>query len=168
MDTANWIAGLMRTDYPAVGFIPEPTIEDRYIKRGRYILQTDERGRRIGYLLHGVIRYGCPVVISQVMIDYDHRLSGHGESVVSELIRRANVGGASSIKLRCAADLPAVQFWQANGFRIVGVETGGERRGRTIIRFVRFLILPLFNLAENGDFRPKVCLHNGGHNDHLD
>lgn len=143
MNITSWISGLMKTDYPALGFIPEPTIEQRYIAKNRYILQLDERGRKVGYLLHGAIHYGCPVVISQAMIDYDRRLRGHGEAVVDELVRRSKIGGASSIKLRCAADLPAVKFWQSCGFSVAGIEPGGESRGRLIIRFIRLFSLPL-------------------------
>lgn len=144
MSITSWIAGLMRTDYPALGFIPETTVERRYIAKNRYILQTDERGRRVGYLLHGAIHYGKAVVVSQAMIDYDKRLRGYGKLTVAELVRRAEIGGASSIKLRCAADLPAVRFWQSLGFEVVGVEPGGEKRNRVIVKFIRLLPLPLF------------------------
>lgn len=144
MDTVDFICGLMRTDYPALGFIPEPTIEHQYIAQNRYILQVDRYGRKVGYLLHGAIHCGRPVVVSQAMIDYDFRLRGHGQAAVAELIRRATIGGASSIALRCAADLPAVQFWQSCGFQVASIEPGGQRRNRMIIRFVLPLALPLF------------------------
>lgn len=150
MSTTSWIAGLMRTDYPALGFIPETTIERRYIAKNRYIIQSDERGRRVGYLLHGAIRCAQPVVVSQAMIDYDKRLRGYGELAVNELVRRAEIGGASSIKLRCAADLPAVHFWQSCNFDVVDCVPGGEKRSRFIVLFVRLLRLPLF-----------VCLTSG-------
>ena len=145
MSTTSWIAGLMRTNYSALGFIPDTTLAQRYIAKNRYILQTDERGRRVGYLLHGAIHCASPVVISQVMIDYDKRLRGYGETAVNELLRRAEIGGASSIKLRCAADLPAVHFWQSCGFKVVGVEPGGKSRNRQIVCFVRLLRLPLIS-----------------------
>jgi len=145
MSTTSWIAGLMRTNYPALGFIPDTTLAHRYIAKNRYILQVDERGRRVGYLLHGAIHYGQSVVISQAMIDYDKRLRGYGIAAVNELVRRAEIGGASSIKLRCAADLPAVHFWQSCGFDVMGVEPGGKSRNRQIVRFVRLLHLPLLS-----------------------
>lgn len=37
-DMASWITGLMRENYEAVGFIPEPTVANRYIRQSRYIL----------------------------------------------------------------------------------------------------------------------------------
>lgn len=143
MNISSWISGLMRTDYPALGFIPDTTIEQRYIAKNRYILQLDERGQKVGYLLHGAIHCGYPVVISQAMIDYDRRLLGYGEAAVNELVRRAEISGASAIKLRCAADLSAVHFWQSCGFSIVGIEPGGESRKRQIIQFIRLFRLPL-------------------------
>ena len=135
----------MRTDTNALGFIPSTTIEQRYVASNQYILQYDARGRRVGYILHGPINYGAAVVVSQAMIDYDHRLRGYGALAVAELVRRAEIKSASSIKLRCAADLPAVQFWQSCGFEVLGVTPGGKSRNRMIITFTRRLTLPLLN-----------------------
>lgn len=144
----SWIAGLMAENYEAIGFIPLPTLEAQYIAQQRYILQLDERGNRIGYLLHGTIHYGQPVVISQHCIQYDKRLRGYGEKAFTVLLDRASRGGASSIRLRCADDLPAVQFWQSCGFRAVRVVPGGERRHRMIAEMVYPLALPLFSIGE--------------------
>lgn len=143
-DTVSWIAGLMRTDYPALSFIPDTTIRDRYVAKQRYILQLNEKGQRVGYLLHGAIQWGKPTVISQAMIDFDARLRGYGEKAVIELVRRAEIGGSPAIHLRCAADLEAVRFWQSLSFEIVRIEPGGKARNRTIFVFVRRLYLPLF------------------------
>lgn len=140
----SWIAGLMAENYDAIGFIPLGTIRDRYITKQRFILQLDERGRRVGYLLHGTIRYGQPVVISQHCIQYDSRLRGYGEQAFQELLKRANLAGASSIQLRCADDLPALMFWQSVGFRIVRIVPGGEKRRRMIVEMAYPLALPLF------------------------
>lgn len=148
-EITSWIVGLMKTDYPALGFIPETAVLYQYVNKNRYIVQYDEHGRSVGYLLHGAIHYGHPLVISQAMIDYDKRMRGYGCLVVSELTHRAEVGGASCIKLRVAADLPAVHFWQKLGFQIVNIVPGGEKRGRVIIEFFYPLALPLFSLAED-------------------
>lgn len=142
--TESWIAGLMAENYDAIGFIPVGTIRDRYLAKQRFILQLDERGRRVGYLLHGAIRYGRPVVISQHCIQYDKRLRGYGEMAFRALLKRANLVGASSIRLRCADDLPALLFWQSIGFQVVQVVPGGEKRRRMIVEMVYPLALPLF------------------------
>lgn len=142
--TESWIAGLMAENYDAIGFIPLGTIKSRYIAKQRYVLQLDERGRRVGYLLHGSIKYGQPVVISQHCIQYDKRLRGYGEQAFQELLKRANLAGASSIQLRCADDLPALMFWQSVGFRIVRIVPGGEKRHRMIAVMIYPLALPLF------------------------
>jgi hypothetical protein len=148
--TSSWIIGLMKTDYAALGFIPEPTIKTQYVANERYIIQLDERGRRVGYLLHGAIRYGKPVVISQAIIDYDKRRSRYGKMTVDRLVRRAEIRYASCIQLRCASDLEAIYFWQSVGFQIVNIVPGGEKRHRHIVKFVRPLTLPLFPELEFG------------------
>ena len=134
----------MRENYDAVGFIPEPTVRDRYIRRELYLLQKDSRGNRIGYLLHGPIEPGKPVVVSQHCIQYEKRMLGYGRSTFKELLKRCRQGGASSIHLRCADDLPAVQFWQTCGFQVSKVTPGGQKRHRMIIEMNMLLNLPLF------------------------
>lgn len=150
MDIANWIAGLMAENTDALGFIPNTTLKTRYIAKSRYVLQADERGRTVGYLLYGALRYGQPVVIAQSCIQYEKRLRGYGEKAFLELLRRCRLAGASSIHLRCADDLPAVQFWQSLGFQILKIEPGGARRGRMIVKMVYLLSLPLLRPANNG------------------
>lgn len=134
----------MRENYEAVSFIPDTTLKDRYIAKNRYIIQYDERGRKTGYLLHGALYYGRPVVISQHCIQYEKRLRGYGEQAFLEMLRRANLAGASSIRLAVADDLPAVDFWKTCGFQVIGIEPGGKSRNRMRIKMVYPLALPLF------------------------
>lgn len=143
MELSNWIAGLMRLDYDALGFIPQPTIEYRYIKRSDYILQCDERGKAIGYLLHGPIRQGAPAHVVQHCIELDKRNRGYGHLAISELIRRCSMIGASSIRLRCATDLPSIEFWKSAGFSVAHIEGGGKARHRQIAIMFLLLDLPL-------------------------
>lgn len=144
----SWIAGLMAENYEAVGFIPITTLREQYLAKDRYIVQGDERGQSVGYLLHGALKYGRSLVVSQHCIQYEKRLRGHGKAAFIELVRRARLANASSIVLRCAEGLPAVQFWQSLGFQIVKVEPGGTRRGRMIFKMVYPLSLPLFSFME--------------------
>lgn len=140
----SWIIGLARENTDAIGFIPAPTLESQYIRQGRYIIQEDERGRRVGFLLHGAIRQGQRLVISQHCIQYEKRNRDYGRAAFLALLERAQRYGASSIALRCGCDLEAVRFWQAMGFQVVRIVPGGERRGRMIAEMVLRLGLPLF------------------------
>jgi GNAT superfamily N-acetyltransferase len=149
--THLWIAGLMAENSDALGFIPITTLQDQYIAQQRYVLQLDECGNKVGYLLHGAIYYGQSVVISQHCIQYEKRLRGYGEMAFAVLLDRARKSGASSIKLRCADDLPAVQFWQNLGFQIRRVVPGGERRRRMIIEMFYPLALPLFREVQRSN-----------------
>lgn len=133
----------MRANYEAVGFIPEPTVRHRYITCHRYILQEDERGKLVGYLLHGALQRGKPCVISQHLIDYDYRRRHYGWLAFQEFVRRCEFAGVSSIHLRVADDLPSVQFWQSCGFQTIRVLPGGESRQRMIVEMVHLLSLPL-------------------------
>jgi GNAT superfamily N-acetyltransferase len=144
VDNITWITGLMAENYEAVGFIPNTTIRERYLNRNRYIIQYDEKGKRVGYILYGSIAYGKSLVISQHCIQYEKRLKGYGEKAFQELVQRAQRLGASSIRLRCADDLPALQFWQSVGFQIIKVVPGGISRNRMIVEMVYPLNLPLF------------------------
>lgn len=133
MDDLDYIIGLMRDNSEAVGFIPSTTVTTQYINKYRYVIQYDERGHKVGYILHGSIRYNQPLHISQHCIDYDKRLKGYGEAAFNIVRERARVGGASIIKIRVAEDLPAVSFWQSLGFRCASLTFPDNKRRRAII-----------------------------------
>jgi GNAT superfamily N-acetyltransferase len=139
----SWIAGLMRENYDAVGFIPEPTVERQYITQGRYVLQHDEAGRRVGYLLHSEPTYGRPLTIAQHCIEFDRQRHGYGEQALRELIERAESVHASCITARVGTDLEALHFWLAEGFQVREIVPGGQKRQRSIARLWLPLSLPL-------------------------
>lgn len=132
MDDLAFIVGLMRKNTDALGFIPITSIKTNYIDKGRYVLQTDRRGRKVGYLLHGTIKAGKPVVITQHVIEYDKRLQGFGWDAFRQFVKRCATFQASLISLKCGSDLPAVQFWQSCGFMTTNIILGGIRRKRII------------------------------------
>ena len=142
MDDAAFIIGLMKTETDALGFIPSTAIRLRWILKGRYIIQSDRRGRRRGYLLHGPTKYGKPLYVNQVCIEYDHRLRGYALLAVRELLTRAHDASCSAINLRCAADLSANWFWLAVGFQLISTDRGGSRRRRRIFNYRLNLQLP--------------------------
>jgi hypothetical protein len=145
MNIASWITGLMRHNYDAVGFIPGPTVQHRYVALGRYILQTDDRGRNVGYLLHGALNRGQACAISQHLIDYDYRRRHYGLLAFHQFVGRCQYTGVSSIHLRVADDLPALQFWQTCGFKVLRIMPGGQSRRRNIVEMFLPLELPFFD-----------------------
>lgn len=144
-DLTTWIAGLMRENHESLGFIPQTTVESRYLREQRYVLQADEAGRRVGYLLHGSLRYGQPASIAQHCIQFDRQRHGYGEQALQELVARAEAANASAITCRVATDLDALPFWLAEGFEVIEVVPGGKKRDRKIARLWRPLALPLFD-----------------------
>jgi hypothetical protein len=132
IDDLAFICGLMRENYEAVGFLPNTVIRQRYISLGRYVLQTDERGRKIGYLLHGKPTPGGLLTVAQHAIDYDRRLNGHGQAAFETLLDRAKHANCRAIRVRCAADLPANSFWQSMGLDLVGIQHVANKRKRAI------------------------------------
>lgn len=142
--TAAWIAGLMRENYDAVGFIPEPTVERQYVRRGRVIAQHAENGVAVGYLLHGAPVMGRALTVAQHCIQYERRRRGYGEAAMTELIQRAEKASASCITARVATDLEALTFWLAQGFVLRGIVAGGTKRDRQIAKLWLPLTLPIF------------------------
>jgi L-amino acid N-acyltransferase YncA len=142
--TASWIAGLMRENYEAVGFIPESGVLNKHVRHDRYVIQHDEAGRRVGYLLHGLADSSRQLRVAQHCIQIERRRHGYGENALSELIERAERAGASCITARVATDLEALDFWLSQGFRVRDIVPGGTKRGRSIARIWLPLALPLF------------------------
>jgi len=132
MDDISYIVGLMRENTDAVGFIPQTTVESRYVREERYIIQADERGKRTGYVLHGKPTAGGVLTIAQAVIDHDFRERGHGRLAVESVIERARFAKVREIVLRCADDLEANVFWRALGFTKINATQPNNRRRRAI------------------------------------
>lgn len=145
MDISSWIVGLMKENSNQVGFIPSTTVQNRYVANEQYILQCDDVGNPVGYLLHGPIKYGMKVVVSQHCIQYEKRLQGYGSLAFQELLDRTELINASSIHLRCADNLPAMHFWKAVGFSEIYTIPGGRSRSRRVTKMIYKLPLPLFS-----------------------
>lgn len=143
MDDLSFIIGLMQQNTDALGFIPEPTVRQRYDER--YIIQTDDYGRKRGYLLHGSPAPGGVLTIAQACIEFNHRRNGFGFSVVQQLIDRADAAQVRAIKLRCADDLEANRFWKAAGFELTKQEYPHNRRQRIINTYLLDMWPTLFD-----------------------
>lgn len=131
MTDLEFIAGLMRENYEAVGFLPTSAIQERYMN-GQHIIQTDLAGRRVGYLLHGVPAPGHVLTVAQTVVEYDKRTIGFGNEMVDELIRRARSRYCRSLILKCAEDLDANTFWLAVGFQHTNTLYPNNARRRAI------------------------------------
>lgn len=135
MDPTEFICGLMKHNTNSLGFIPKPTVRDRFVKRGLYIIQRTSTGRAVGFILHGPVHPNGDLYVHQACIEVDRRLKHWGYLAVYELIDRARLHGARRILLRCAEDIDGVCFWHAVGFTPTHITKGGPRRRRWIIHF---------------------------------
>lgn len=127
----SWIAGLMRQNYDAVGFLPYEAVQE-YIDLGRYVMQTNEHGVKVGYLLHGKPTPGGILTVAQHVIEVDKRLHGYGQEAFNVLLDRAKQANCRAIKVRCAEDLPSNAFWQEMGLEVVNVQHVANKRKRAI------------------------------------
>jgi GNAT superfamily N-acetyltransferase len=131
METTAFVAGLMKQNSNALGFIPTTRLY-KYEADGQIIVQRDTRGREAGYLIHGKPVAGQTLSIAQAVIEYDRRNHGFGELAVLSLFYRARQSNCAAIKLRCADDLAANAFWQSLGFEMTGVLRPMNKRQRAI------------------------------------
>lgn len=144
-DTLSWIAGLMKQNYDAVGFLPFDAVRT-YIKTGHYILQHDIRGNLVGYLLHGRPVPGGILSVAQHCIEIDKRFSGYGTEAFNTLLDRAQQSNCRGIKVRCADDLPSTEFWLKMGMGITRIDHPSNRRRRAINTMMLDLYPSLFPL----------------------
>lgn len=135
MDTTDFICSLMRHNTDALGFITRPTIENRFVPRNLYVIQTNRFGKPIGYIIHGPVHKNGDLYIHQACIEIDRRNRGFGQAAVQTVITRATRHQARAILLRCPADLDAVLFWRSCGLLPTHISPGGARRRRTIVHF---------------------------------
>lgn len=132
MSDLDFILALMRQNTGAVGFIPSTTLQVRYIPRQQYIIQRDNRGRNVGYILTGSYVPGRLLHIQQAVIELDKRNRGFGETAIQTILDRAIQTNMRGIVLRCAEDLDSNQFWQALGFEHTNTVYPENRRRRAL------------------------------------
>lgn len=158
MTDLEFICGLMRHNTDALGFIPRPALLERWIKQGNYIIQRDRFAKPIGYLLHGPVNDERTLYINQACIELDKRNRGFGKTALNTLLNRAIEAHATTILLRCATDLDAVEFWMSCGFNPIAITPGGARRHRTIIQFEHRL--PQDKQESDSALRPEALRPN--------
>jgi GNAT superfamily N-acetyltransferase len=103
----------------------------RFFQRG---LQDPVDEEPCGY---GVLGFDPDwIPLHQVCVARDARRLEHGRALIAAAGRLARRRGALGLRLRCAADLPANEFWRALGFEPVRIERPKNRRRRAIITYV--------------------------------
>lgn len=119
---------LRRKNNIALGFLPFNTYKAA-IARDRLLVCTENQDPC------GILQWGRRrnrIKIHQTVVAHDSRRLLHASHLVAQVLAHPDAQDASLIQLRVAADLPAVQFWRAVGFRIVREVKGKAWRGRRI------------------------------------
>jgi len=127
-----FMVDLGRKSFDAIGFIPTSRYE-RIIKgEGRSTIHIAEaNGDPVGFIYATHSSTGTK--IQQCVVQEDARRLKHAKALVSA----ASMSADTFIAARCAADLESNAFWRALGFVECGRSIGGNRRGRTIVRYVK-------------------------------
>ena len=126
----EFVENLMSANSDAVGFIPTKGIKSIATKKGLIILYR--QNKRVGYLLSGPIKANEDVSIYQVCIDRDARRTDGGKELFLEFKTRVISSNAKGIRLRCASNLEANEFWHALGFKLISTDKPTNRRKRAI------------------------------------
>lgn len=138
------IDALRRAEQEAVGFLPLSRYEREVESRRRTLWVLSENGDVVAYLLW---TRGWPVATVQQLVVRDdarriQRATALVDRVRAEMLRQHRYG----VTCRVRADLAAVLFWRALGFREVRREASG-RRG-PCIRFYQGIGPTLFDLGD--------------------
>lgn len=142
MDDIQFIRQLMKENSKSLGFIPISAVKKAYNEGRVFLYYTNNK--KIGYLLFGPVKKGKDVTIWQMCIDKQKRRRGFGKKLFNRLYRLALKTSAKGIRLRCADDLPANQFWKSLGFQLVSTVLSKRRRK------INIYYLPLYNYHRKG------------------
>ena len=148
-DDSTYIAHLMRGNYNALSFVPQPSIE-RNAEAGN-ILLARVNNAEAGYLYHSPIGARGRVHVHQACIEFDIRGQEYGARLVRRLELKCRQARIQHIGLRCADDLPANDFWRRMGFAHVGQIAGGKSRGRMLNCWLKPLQPQIFALDSGAD-----------------
>ena len=131
-----------------LGFLPASAYNEAVAKDNLWVA-IDDRSELSGYLLLGGRHPRMKVF--HLCTHPDHRSSGVGQALVSELAKYAAASGWHRITARVSTHLPANRFWQRVGFHIIGQVPGSKSHGTTINVYARDLNIPsLFSTSSAG------------------
>lgn len=132
----SYVDSLAKKNSEALSFIPRPRLE-QYAERGQIII-AKENDEPAGFLIFG--RGETETRIYQACVQYDARRRQHGLDMVEELAGIATRASKECLRLWCASDLEANEFWRLAGFQKAGTREGGQRSAREHILWRRKLI----------------------------
>src|SRR5690348_12634672 len=112
-----------------LGFLPHTAYQDQ-AEKGRLWIFIDPNLQYAGHLMFGGYRQALK--ITQMFVETSHRRHGLASLGLNALKDHARTTGCQYIRARVAADLPANEFWEKNGFVIVEQVKGGETTNRLI------------------------------------
>lgn len=131
----RFIRGERKKETDALGFIPWAGVE-RHDELGRLAVCSRD-GDLVGFVLFGGSRETERVF--QLAVRRDARRIEHGRALVAVVENQATQLRRGVLTARVAADLPAVAFWEALGFKAHEIGPGGNRRGRMVVTFRKLL-----------------------------
>jgi ribosomal protein S18 acetylase RimI-like enzyme len=120
------------TNRSALGFLPSAAYTGA-AQRGNLFVAADRRGHIAVYVGHILFGATYPrAKIFQVYVATAGRGRGIGRLLVEYLLKHLEEKQFLSVSARVASELQSNHFWSALSFEIVGTQTGGASRGRTI------------------------------------
>ncbi|MEO8735492.1 MAG: GNAT family N-acetyltransferase [Edaphobacter sp.] len=116
----------------ALGFLAGAAYSEA-AQRGTLFVAVERRGPAPSYVGHVLFGASYPrAKIFQVYVATAGRGRGVGRRLVQSLLKHLEEKQFLSVSARVASELPSNAFWSALSFEIVGTQTGGATRGRTI------------------------------------
>lgn len=128
-----FLRDLQRRFSNQLGFLPGAALEEMR-QSGRQFVGT-ENGEPAGYLT-GWRRLKCQTAVApiiQAAVAMDARRRRLGLALVEAFCQDAWVDGRLVVQCWCAADLEAVDFWDAAGFVQIGEREPGNARRRRLL-----------------------------------
>ena len=127
-----FMVDLGRKSFDAIGFIPASRYERIIEGEGNSTIHVAEaNGDPVGFIYATHNLTGTKV--QQCVVREDARRLQFARALVCAAIGPND----TFIAARCAADLESNAFWQALGFAECSRSAGGDRRGRTVIRYIK-------------------------------
>ena len=128
-----YIDMLRRRESEALGFLPLSAYERIVCGASAHRLWIVEaEGDRVGFLYASPGGTGRALPIVQVAVQQDARRLAYASALVSEAECYAVQLQRPAVGLKVAQDLESTTFWTALGYRLLGMEAGGARRGRVM------------------------------------
>ena len=145
----------------SLGFLPRQAIET-YAEH-RQIIPATVRGQLVSYC---ILFDGQPgqrpqrdpydLRVYQLCTDFNARRLTHATGLINRVYEHAIATGFRRIRLYCANDLPANDFWSTLGFELGGTRLGGNKRDR--VHNLWILNLPPNVDPHPGDSQTTTCL----------